>query len=576
MVEVRKKGVFRIQARGELVKPHPSHPYSFSSFSLFHTSAKMTDTSKFLDGNCVYFAMYNEWFEYRSRSDALVASLVLHFNIPLKTLEPIFELLCCGNEYRAADCSFSRPADVYSQLRALRTEIALERSGTTEASSDSTVGFVAGFPNQDIFQGVIDSLVMERQRLVENQYFPSYVFDERARNSEDDERDSDVGCVTDTLECMRLVHRTWSILAQQALRRCAIIKNRYSRGGRLYRVGGPAIVVLSSPWLTFADTVIYEDPEELEEDMLILLKGIILHPYQRTLQMLHLNLELDPPSESKRGTNSIADTIKCIGTLGVLKTLSLHFSVEYEDDGVKERNRFMIAVCRVLKHLHRLELLRLVEKGGGDGREAGRCVIPKKLRRAHPASSLKTLHIDLKNPKYKFVSWLTRPRAGFQPEHIVLFTSSFFPKLLSALQPSIPSLRSFSINAECYRVRRHDDLLGFLTKTFREAQSVETLILRFDTYMIDHVDDVEMGELMSSIPRTTRRLSLLFKLEPQFKESDHSTWEAKLDELVSRFASRVNESGQLCLILNTGSSGEQRRYGFNYIYRAQTSSWSRQ
>lgn len=184
----------------------------------------MEDMSSYLDGNRVYCDSVGEWIEYGNRSEALVASLVLHFKFPLEMLEPIFELLCCGSDYRAADCSFSRPADVYVHMpvRTLCTQATHERPGTTYASVDKAFGIVTGFPNYDIFKGVVDSLVEERRLVGQEWCFPSYLSDERARAEEVKEKDA--WRITDTLDRMSLVHRSWTIPAQQALRRCAIVK----------------------------------------------------------------------------------------------------------------------------------------------------------------------------------------------------------------------------------------------------------------------------------------------------------------------------------------------------------------
>lgn len=510
----------------------------------------MGDTSAYLDGNCVFYDSFGEWVEYRSRSEALVASLVLHFKLPLKTLEPIFDLLCCGDEYRAAECSFSRPTDVYSRMTTLRTRNALERPGTTDTSNDQTIGFVAGFPNLDVFRGVIESLVEERRQIVHESHFPSYLTDEQARTEEVDEEDA--WRATDTLERMSLVHRTWTIPAQQALRRCAIVKYKSHQSGSRSH---PLIAASTSPCLAFADTFVFENEELLSEDEMILLKGIITYPYQRTLQNLHLELVLDSAdrrsrSKAHRSSNSAAEGLDCIGTLESLKKLSLRFEVRRIND-LDERNKFVESACFVITHLHCLQAFRMLgEVYTVD--DASDFEVSSRLAHAHPPPSLKSLCIGLEHPQARILSWLTTPRAGYQLEHLTLFPSTReHDSELSTIRLSVPFLKSLSIYAPCYLSTGHNEEVensGLLFKEImHEALSAQTLVLRFT--FPDRRIDFKMI-MMSSLPPVLQRLSLLFFVCVSLKEADRNEYNLKLDKAISRFALSVNRKGGLRVIID--------------------------
>lgn len=79
---------------------------------------------------------------------------------------------------------FSRPTDIYPLIP---VRFLLTKMSTT--SNDKSIGYyVAGFPNQDIFEEVIEALVKERWQIIQELYFPSYLSDERARCNGFDER----------------------------------------------------------------------------------------------------------------------------------------------------------------------------------------------------------------------------------------------------------------------------------------------------------------------------------------------------------------------------------------------------
>lgn len=500
--------------------------------------------SSYLDGNRVYCDSFGEWIEYRTRSEALVASLVLHFNFPLKMLEPIFELQCCGSDYRAAECSFTRPTDVYSRMRTLRTKSARGRPGTTDAAADKAFGIVAGFSNHDIYNGVIDSLVEERRMVVHESYFPSYLSDERARTAGVHERDA--GKVSDTLESMSLVHRTWTIPAQQALRRCAIVKYKYARRH-------PLITTLTSPCLAFADTFVWKTDGLLTEDEMILLKGLITYPYQRTLQNLHLEVVFleseDGTSHSKEldDPSSMSSPLDCIGTLASLKKLSLRLEILHTGTvNADERNKIINSVCYVITHIHCLEYLRIYEEAD----DATDYEVSPQLAHVHPPPSLKSLCLYLEHPQPRILSWLTMPNAGYQLDHLTLFPSDrgFDPKL-SEIRSAVPFLKSLSINVLDHLIAEETDeeSENMVVEAMREALSLETLTLRF---YIDYRPTNFKIIVISSLPSALQQLSLLFHIRVSAGEVVECTYIAKLDEAISRFALTVNHKGRLRIIID--------------------------
>lgn len=423
-------------------------------------------------------------------------------------------------------------------------------------SYDKTIGhYIAGFPNHDIFRGVVDALVEERWLILQEVYLRCYLSDERARGKEFSAQD--VWGVTLVLGRMSLVHRTWTSTAQHALRRCAVVQNGKDRRSRVL-LAHHLRTVLRSPCLAFADAFVFQNAGVLSEEEMVLLKEIILYPFQRTLQILHLELVLDgsnpsPRSRSvhQRNSSSLTSLLECLATLGSLKTLSLEFNVRQ----IHDRYNFIDSACYAITHLHCLESFRLYERGAPlidppDFEESPR------LLHAHPPPSLKSLHIAIEHPHDHMLSWLTTPRAGYQLEHVTVFSPDYCtdPEL-SAIRQSIPFLRSLSIDASSLLIDEDSDYSQsrfLFTEIMREALSIEALTLRFYIEGVDRFNDFETIT-MSSLPPAIQRLSLLFLTSFSRKKVEQNNYTVQLDEVVSQIALSVNRKGSLRVIVyNSG------------------------
>lgn len=308
---------------------------------------------------------------------------------------------------------------------------------------------------------------------------------------------------------------------------------------------------------------------------MILLKGIIMFPYRRTLQNLHLELVVDNADrrshiKAQRDSNSAFDGMDCIGTLGSLKTLSLRFEAQ---DDLDDRNEFIDSACYALTYLHRLESF-IIYEGGSAFDDAPDVDVSSRLAHAHPPSSLKSLCFDVEHPKPRILSWLTTPRVGYQLDRMSLFPSAQGrDSELSAIRPAVPFLKAFSVNASCYMTAyltaKHNKEGGvtflMFTETIRQALSIDTLVLRFDS-------DISLYELkmldISSLPPALQRLSLLLYMRVG-SEADYGTYNAELDEAISRFALTVNHEGCLRVII------EHHVWCVNPVSQSRSSSRSR-
>lgn len=407
-------------------------------------------------------------------------------------------------------------------------------------SNDKSIGYyVAGFPNQDIFEEVIEALVKERWQMIQELYFPSYLSDERARCNGFDERATQWS--THVLYFMSLVHRTWTTPAQRAYRRCAVAKlvNYYLLSHQLR-------TILARPLLPFVDSLIIRSESYLIEGELQLLKQIIMYPYRRTLQNLHLELVLDSGGRKSRAKglrfpNGAADGVACIGTLGSLKTLSFRIFARSKR-GEVERNKLIDSVCYAQTHLHRLESFIILKGDEPVHDDAFNDEVFPRLHDTRPPPSLKSLCIGLGHPQAHVLSWLATPRAGYQLDHMTLFPSAQgHESELSAIRPAVPFLKSLAVDAACYLLSNPGCRFVF-TETLREALMIDTLTLSFDCAR----DFYNFRQItMSALPPALRRLSLLFSM-PTRQKGAHNP---KLDYPISQYALHMNQKGHLRVIV---------------------------
>ena len=522
----------------------------------------MTDSLVYLDDRRVYWDAKKEWVEFNTHSDALIASLALHHDIPLVAIDLVVELLCTEH-FKPTEVSFSKATDLYSSIGTRRQQAAWNRS----YSKASPVNSVAGFPNRDTFEKVVDVLAEERRCQLEEQYGPSLAFQGRVVASS-----FDFTQVSQTLEAMTLVHRSWTLPAQKA-RRCFAIVDDASRTSQMH----PCVSLLANPTLASVDTILYRDGTITSlENSLVLLRGLVLHSYSRGLRNLHIELDLyhlaDKPLK-QRPMKCLTHLLDSLTTLRHLKVLSVQYYRGCKDD------RFIIPFCDTLTRLPSLEAMRLFVLQDVYN-DAWTFEIPPWLEEKHPTTSLKSLNVSIFDAA--LISWLTMPRAGFRLDHIGLLVtdtfeelySKFHPALASALQPALPFVKSLSIQGVFLWTNQAEHRFTDV-QSIERAASVETLNIRIDVGSFDLFQEIQLDLVLGRVPLSTQRLSLLFFL-PFTNSEDVFVGESrtKLDECIVQYIDRAKALTRLQIIVDDGSHNQQRYELLQYSREALAEYWS--
>ena len=187
--------------------------------------------------------------------------------------------------------------------------------------------------------------------------------------------------------------------------------------------------------------------------------------------------------------------------------------------------------------------------------------LPPWFADAHPTHTLKTVNVAVPDPQ--IVSWLTCPRADYQPAALsVDLTDSFRDRygyfifgLASILEPSVSALRSLALQTGFY-TSTHKACNAWLIE---KASVVEDLVLRFDAHRPEYFELMlaDIDGMLKAVSVSTKRLCLLFNLPFKMDDTLSAECMCKLDAAIIRLLPKLDRLSDLTVIVDHGPFGNK-------------------
>lgn len=215
--------------------------------SLPQTTWMDIDISETFDGRCAFSKDESIRVEFKTQSDAMIASLQLFHDVPWSTID-LFITLVTHPEFNTNEITLRSSVDLIREIEKVRLRNRLKDMHERSIGSEGH----AGLP-RFVLEEVLDIVEAEKVEHIKAR-FEEDIGDRGYYRLEEDE----------ILSNMSLVHRSWTLPSQKALGRSLYIGNPIRRTSFLYRQIDKSI---HGPWTSLIAVDLYYLPEDYDPDI---------------------------------------------------------------------------------------------------------------------------------------------------------------------------------------------------------------------------------------------------------------------------------------------------------------------
>lgn len=413
---------------------------------------------------------------FSTSTDALFASFILkHHTVPWQIFDELLSILHLDG-FNNKELKFKKLLDVYMDIADRRRSMAAKREHLSEPSEDGQGQTRAPSVPKLVVELVADELEQERASHIDKQL-------ERSLSVAYSLKDVD-----EALQNMSLVHRTWTGIAQQKLRKYINIppsKDTSLRSRLLNLHIGPWV---REVWFGGHFLGGWGAEENSDEELLLL--RVILQRCPNIKFLLIGKASYSSPQWISR------EAILQLRNLNSLEHLWIYRGVSEQD--------FSELCISVISELHSLKGLYISDDSFWQNSAS-----PRNLIGGSPNESLRRLSLTSHSeydqsrwlPICSHLSWLFVPRNGYNPKILelnandVLGSSESVSRFIEALEPLMPSIESLHL--------RH---------TARSTSSSRTDVFqRFTSLQQLQLHDVQQApEMPLCLPTTIREFHIRF------------------------------------------------------------------